>query len=176
MGEIKSTLDLVNEKMGKLTISPEERERYRREKVKDAARILFNRYVIEGSQKNLQALKQALEGVENGVKQVLVNEIVSHFSFEDPSPVLLEVLEMVLGDRRHEIAGALRRLSESYQREKTKGVQEIADQLRAELARRAITGSAVKLNPNASPGWADFIGQLKKKYEDKKKRLLDSVS
>lgn len=175
MGEIKSTMDLVMEKAGKLEISPEEREQFKREEVKGLVQRLFNRYFIHGDQKDLSGLKKDLQEAREGVEEVLTELLISSYSFEAPSPTNLMGLDLVQGDRGREIAKALQELTSRYQRERDGELQRVKEGLRAALARRGISGSSVEPNPDSDPRWADFTEQLNKKYGEHKKEILDRL-
>ncbi|MBW2039678.1 MAG: hypothetical protein JRI46_08795 [Deltaproteobacteria bacterium] len=172
MAEIKSTVDLVMEKIGKLEITPEERERFRQEEVEDLAQRLLNRYFVQGDQKDLSTLKKELQGAREDVKKALTELLISTYSLEDPSTTILEGLEILLKGKGKDIVKALRELTSSYQKEREKGYQKMEKELREELARKGISGTAVEPNLDSSPGWADFTDRLDKEYRGRVKGIF----
>ncbi|UCC66271.1 MAG: hypothetical protein JSW32_05145 [Deltaproteobacteria bacterium] len=165
MSEIKSTMDLVMEKAGKLEITPEEREKFKKDEVKRLAQHLFNRYFLEEERKDLNALKKELDGQREGVKEALTELVISAYSVEESAVTLLNGLEILLGRRGKETVEALRELTTRYQKEREQGYQELEKELREELARKGISGPAVEPNLDANPRWTDFIDKLKGKYK-----------
>ena len=175
MAEIKSTIDLVMKKLGKLDISPEERARFKKEEVKDFAQRLLNRYFIQGDQKGFSTLTRELEGAREGVRDALVELLVSAYSFEDPSPTNLTGLMVVQEKKGREIAEVLQELTTRYRRERDEEWRSKEEDLRTELDRKGIAGSAVEPNPASDPRWGDFIEQLNRSYEERKKELLKTL-
>ena len=176
MAGIKSTMDLVMEKVGKMEITPEEKERFRREEVQDQAQRILNRYLVQGGQKDVSALKRELKGQRAEVKGALAEMLISTYSLEDPSSAILECLETLQGERGKEIVNALRELTLSYQREREEEFQEIQNEIREELVRKGISGTAVEPNPDSNPRWTDFLRQLNEKYEDRRQEILNKTS
>ena len=175
MAEIKSTMDLVMEKVGKMKITAEEREKFKREEVQDQAQRLFHRYFVQEEQKDLRSLKMQLQDVKEEIKEVLKELLISAYSLKDPSVRIIEGLKILAGEREGRVIEALEELASSYQREKEEKLQQLEKEYREELARRGISGTAVEVNLSAHPHWADFIGQLNKKYEGKKREILDKL-
>jgi hypothetical protein len=176
MAEIKSTLELVMEKVGNIKITPEDRKKFKREEIEARAQRLFNRYFIQGDQKDLSALKKELKGAQEEVKEILNELLISSYSFETPSRTMLQGLESLQGKRGDETIKALRELTSSYQGEREEQLQKMGEELREALASRGISGTAVEPNPIANPRWTDFIDQLNRKYEDKKRDLINKRS
>jgi len=53
MAEIKSTMDLINEKVRGLKITSEEKKEFRKAKMKEVAQEFFHRYFVQDDTRNL---------------------------------------------------------------------------------------------------------------------------
>lgn len=175
MPEIKSTMDLVMERVGKMEIDQEEREGFRRKEAEDLTQRLFNRYFVQADKKELSALKKELQGAKGEVKAALTEILIANYSPEDPSATSLAGLEIVQEGKGKEIVKALRELTSSYQKERDDELQGMEKGFREELSRKGISGSAVEPNPDSNPRWTDFIGRLNKKYGEQKKEMLNKL-
>jgi len=176
MAEIKSTLDLVMEKISNIKITPEERKRFKREEIETLAQHLYNRYFIQDDPKGLSALKKELAKAGEEVKKILNELLIFSYSFDTPSRIMLQGLEILQEKRGKEIIKTLQELTSSYQGERAEGMQNMGKELQEELARKGISGTAVEPNPNANPRWTDFMDQLNRRYEEKKRNLINKLS
>ena len=168
MAEIKSTLELINEKLGKLEVTPEEKARYRRVKAEETAKSLYNQYCLRNDPRDLNVLEEKLERSEPLVQEAFIKHIISNFSLEKPLPSVLQALKSLFGDEARGITETLQKLATSYQREKEEARHELEREIREELAQIAISGDAVRPNLAASPRWSQVLGTLDANY---KKRL-----
>jgi len=168
VAEIKSTLDLVMEKVRKLEITPEEREEFHRKEEEEKARGIFSRY-LKGRGERIEALREELSKTPESVKRALVSLICQEFSFPSPSENWIEALELLKGKG---IGEKVRGVVERYRKEREEETERVKGELRRMLSKRGIRGDAVDPNPETHPSWEKSLKGLEEKAREELKEIL----
>lgn len=169
MAEIKSTLDLVMEKVKKLEITPEEREEFHRKEEEEKARGIFSRY-LKGRGERIEALREELSRTPESVKRALVSLICQEFSFLSPSERWIEALELLKGEG---VGDKVREVVERYRKGREEETERIKEELRRLFSQRGIRGDAVDPNPEVHPSWESSLKGLEEKAREELRRILD---
>jgi len=167
MAEIKSTWELVKEKLEDIEISPEERERFRKEKVRSRAMQVYNRYFRPPIRAG-EELKEAVRGDEELRREVFLLA-AEQFPLDDPPEGYGEAMEAVA---QREIGDRLKEIVNEYRREREGKLREIKEEMIVTLSSRGIKGDAIDPNPDAHPHWRGFLEELQRRTKDRLKALL----
>ncbi len=164
MGEIKSTLDLVMEKTGHLTLSPEEKVEQEKEEAKKGLNGLLQKY--QDQVISLEELKKELEALQKRYvfadDRFLVSEISRRITMVPESNLFVLVLTDLF-DLNTDAIEAVRRDFQTKIREKAIKQMEVNKKQLSET--HHISGSAVIPNLETDDAWAMEVQQITKKYD-----------
>ena len=175
MGEIKSTLDIIMEKTGHLTLSKEEKAERERAEVQQRVQGLIQK-LLDGAlhQQHLKnEIKSLREAHGQTVHSMLVHEICDRLRIDRDMPGLTDLLGQLCDAGR--IVAALERFRSDYRQ----AARQRKDELKAGLERsRHISGSAVTPNLQADAQWAADALRISRAFSDllrqEKQRLAGS--
>ncbi len=161
MGEIKSTLDLIMEKTKGWSLSPEEKEAYRRQEWFKKAKGWIQRF-LDGLLE-LQEVQEALTEGEppSGWERLLKEELVAGLDPEGNNGKRLLLLEKLLGLSSE----SYRKTLEEFHRKVAEFKAQRQDQLSRGLAASGISGTAVVANVDQDPEWRRFYEQERERCQ-----------
>ncbi|MFP4477214.1 MAG: hypothetical protein ACLFOY_16755 [Desulfatibacillaceae bacterium] len=171
MGEIKSTLDLVMEKTSGMSQSPEERESQRQEERLRKVNRLLNAHLRGELDK--MALAERFEDVvatepDYDWKPLLCGNLARTLAVGGGSnEKVLETLDHMGCPN----AAPARELLESARLARRDLENELGTVLMADLAQRGISGSAIRPNPAAMPGYAEKIEEMESRMRERLSEL-----
>lgn len=178
MGEIKSTLDLVMEKTRNFTLTEEEKKRLRQDEITRRGEAFARRYYneeITASQLWAEITKEKTEdqaSVQAVVKQYLIDAI----SLTHPNNRIYEALRYLVKDK--EIVYEMEALEREFFQTRETHYCRIANEIKNDLTRRGIFGSAILAKVESSSAWQEakemFESAFKKQLETIKANLLHS--
>jgi len=174
---IKSTLELAMEKAAKLPeLTREEiRERHEREYA-PMGRAIAERFLTgDLAEKRLpgELFKHADEPGEI-VRKAFAERMCQSIDLEDAEATakVLEGAEALVGDGRlEETSRRLDEMLRNYERQKQEELAAVEEAENARLRDLGISGSAIRVNPRASEGWPQRMGELQREFHPK----LDAI-
>ena len=167
MTEIKSTLDLVMEKLKDLKVTEEEKRQFKQQEEKERAQRLFHRF-FEGKARDWDFLKEEVAKLSEAAKEELLRMISEGLPLEDGlSERYTKGLEVLFGE---EVRKGVQQLLEAYQKRRDDRIVQFKKELREALARRGIKGTAVDPNPKLHPRWREGMEELQQEF---RAELLD---
>ena len=179
---IKSTLELAMEKAAKLPqLTPEEiRERQERE-FAPRGRAIAERYLTgDLAEKRLRGeLFEHEDEPGEIVRKAFAERMCQSLDLEDAETTakVLEGAEALVGDGRMEETS--RRLDEMLREYEGQKQRELAATEEAESARLrdlGLSGSAIRINPRASEGWPQRMGELQREFRPKLDEIRRELS
>lgn len=169
MAEIKSTIDLVMEKTQDLSMSEEEKKELHRQRLKDKARALIQKFLE--AKVDIKAFKQELNSEEQNVqelKNICKQFIFHHLQLEAENKDLLQLLEQGL---ELDIA-LLRKLLSSYQEEINTEKSRLVRRSKEDLKEQGVSGSALIPNLELYPEWKRFKTEKKEEFRSKLESII----
>mgnify|MGYP006293323915 CR=1 FL=1 len=160
MGEIKSTLDLVMERTGHLSMSAEEKEAKRREDFLKRLQGLLQQYLDEGQTaerllEHVAALRKEMDLADDHLPALAV---LGRIDPDQKNDRWFELLEHLAPGA----CNALRDLLEQYRQKRSHHLQAARKAARESLAReQGITGSAVAPNPLKNAACLNALAALR---------------
>ncbi|MGD9076862.1 MAG: hypothetical protein PVJ69_16710 [Desulfobacteraceae bacterium] len=165
MGEIRSTLDIIMEKTKGLTMSDEEKKAFKEQEMAGKVKGLIQKY-LDGTL-NMDQLRVEVTGlVEKGgdmVKRLIREESVSRIELEGNNEPLLRVLGEISGSEADSLREVLKEFGKRLEREKDVREKE----LRKELEKQGISGSAVLPSINADPEWSRYVLEIREEFQER---------
>ncbi len=162
MAEIKSTIDLIMEKLKKMEITEEEKKEIARKEARERAKRILARYTQRPNIYDvMKELEEISEEKRRFVEEELINEcieVIEPFGARNQD-VLKLMQEIIKKD-----VSSLKDLILSFEKQLEEEKRRYERYLLERLKNRGISGSAVIPNIEADSGW-------KKRIEDEKKRL-----
>ena len=165
MGEIKSTLDIIMEKTQGLTMTAEEKREFKRKEAEKKVRGFLQKF-LDGLMDldQLHIEMSALDKDEYGAgRKALAKACIDRMEVRTDNEIFLSVLRDVVGIDPE----PFRKISEEYQRnlEREKGIRE--DEMKKDLKKSGISGSAVTANINADPTWVQYAREAEATFHKK---------
>ena len=173
MGEIKSTLELAMEKVGKIEVSPEEKERFKREEYISKARGVYNRYI--NGKLNTSGLKKELEGYEgtqrNMIIEALVTEMVDAIDISIDNKRLLEGIEVIKETDVSPLLDKIRFVCNEFSEEREKLYKRVKEEFHHRLEEMKISGTAVEPNVGSHELLQSRLQDLASQFEERIMKL-----
>lgn len=166
MAEIKSSIELAMERTKGLTFTEEERRKFEEEREGRAAQALVQQF-LKGDM-GLRELQRKREALTPSARRALDRALVEALVFgHEALPKVTEALEAWLGRTHRSLLQRLRDLSLQWGQVVQKRRKSIKKDLREELAKRGIRGSAVEPNVEASPLWDKVLTELHQEFSSR---------
>jgi hypothetical protein len=166
MAEIKSTMDLIMERIKGLSMSDEEKRAIKEKDMKEKTRGYLQKYL--NSRMDLEALEKKMEAFDDQnrreARRSLIKQCLDLIEPETDNARLLAVLEKLGGVDAQLLHGFLSKFHNELAGQK----KEREEKSWAKLRGQGISGSAVVPNIKADPSWVQFQQERK---EDFKKKL-----
>ncbi len=174
VAEIKSTIDLIMERTKGLHLSAEEKERLDEEQRLRGARILVQGYLRgEISLEELTAKKD--ESPANSQKAMIEALVQGMRLGREEFPRGLEALERWKGKETRVQLQRIRDLSHQFGQTLQKRKRKVKAELREELTRRGVQGSAVEPNVEGSARWGEVVEALARELEPRLRELQSAL-
>jgi len=173
MGEIKSTLELAMEKAGKIEVSPEEKERFKREKYVSKAGGIYNRYL--NGKLNTSGLKRELKGCEGDQRtmttEALVTKLVDAIDVSSDNKRLLDGIEVIKETNVKPLLDKIRIVCNDFSEEKEKQYEKVKEELQERLQDMKISGTAVEPKVGSDEILQSRLQGLASQFEDRMTKL-----
>ena len=150
MGEIKSTLDLIMEKTRNMSLSAQEKEELKTRELKGRLKG-FVRKGLEGdlSADQFRKLIEKERGKSPQANDLLMAELVARIEPEGENERIFQIMEEVSSGSSGPFKKVLSECSRDMERQRDRSEED----LREELRKRGVSGSAVLPNPARDPAW-----------------------
>ena len=165
MGEIRSTLDIIMEKTKGLTMSEKEKKAFKEQEMAAKVKGLIQKF-LDGIL-DMDQLKGEVAGLdEKGgdmVKRLIREESLPRIELGGNNEPLLRVLEEVTGSDVDSLRKVLGEFQQRFEQKKDTREKE----LRKELEKQGISGSAVLPNINADAEWSRYLAEMRNKFQER---------
>lgn len=163
MAAIKSTLDIIMEKTRNLSLSDDERQAQEREEAEKKISGLVQRFKDNGIR--LEPFRKELENLKDSysvpLEEMLFDRITDLMTLDEAGKPLVKLFENIFGrdveGLQEEFCGKISRVREN----RAAKLQE------ALLQQYKISGSAVKVNPDADEALSAEIAKIKKSFDER---------
>jgi len=165
MGEIKSTLDIIMEKTKGLTMTKEEKERFRKKEAEGKVRGLLQRFldgfIDSGRLKNeMGDLGNKHYGM---ITEALLRECMGRMAPGADNTKLLDALENAMGLD----IGPIQKILRDYNLDREQQKMDRQQVIQKKLEDSGISGTAVIPNINADQDWIRYLSEMKKGFHEK---------
>jgi len=165
MSEIKSTIEIIMEKLDKIGISEKDKKEIIKREAEDLAKRLIARYMERlAIQEILNELKLLKTEKQNETKKALIHECLKRISpYGEHNEDIFELLQMLLNKKIDFLKKMVNSVEDNLNREKEKYTKHLLEKLKE----RGIYGTAVIPNIEADPKWKQKIKEANDKlYSD----------
>ena len=174
MGEIKSTIDIIMEKLKKIEISDEDKKRLLKKEAEDTAKKLIVEYLEKGDlQVITEQLNKLKEEKREETKKALLREAIIRIQpYGDKNKEMIRLMsELLKTDLSRPIKDMLSSAEEELDQIKEKCKKELLNRLK----RREIYGSAVIPNIEADPEWKQALKKMNDKLKSDVNDLISQL-
>ncbi len=173
MGEIKSTIDIIMEKLKKIDIDENEKRKIIKKEAKEIAKKLMVRYIekptIEQIINELNSLKPEKK---EETKKALIDEcMVNIYPHSKTNEDILRLMEALINKKLDSIRKLLSSIEERLQKEKKIQEQKIIEHLK----NRDIYGSAIIPNVEAYSEWNKKFQEIKEELHLDMNNLISEL-
>lgn len=172
MGEIKSTWELVMEKLKGMEVTEKEKEQFQKEEERERAKRLFFPY-FEGDARDWDAFKEEVKGLGTEGLRALLDLLSDNLSLEKGiSDRYRRGLEVLFGQEgTREVEGLFNAFGERRERE----VEALKAELLRAFEKKGLKGTAIDPNPRLHPRWTIVIEELDREFRRELRDLLDRL-
>ncbi|SPD73105.1 hypothetical protein PITCH_A1690002 [uncultured Desulfobacterium sp.] len=172
MAEIKSTLELIMEKMKGMTVTEEEKMGFRKKEIEGKIKGWLNR-CMDGMM-SLENLKVEIASVDNKDHEVAMDAVLNAcrdliMPYTDNS-LPFKILEQIAGVD----VTPIKRLVSEFDRHKDKEKEKLARLIMERLRNKGISGSSVVPNLEADSGWKDFLADSIATFQKELQGMMSS--
>lgn len=173
MGEIKSTWELVMEKLKEMEITEKDRQQFRKEEERERAKRLFFPY-FEGDARDWEGFKgQVRELGEEGI-EALMELLSENLSPEKGLPERYRKgIEALFGPKGLQEIEAL---LEGFRQRRQKEEEVLKGELLRAFERKGLKGNAIDPNPRLHPRWGIVIEELEASFRKQIREVLGKLS
>lgn len=173
MAEIKSTMEIIMEKLSKIGISEKDKQEIMRREAEDLAKRLMIQYMEERS---ISCILDELDSKEaekrEMVRDSLIEECIRTLSpYNRHNKDILALLEKLTGKGVGPIKDMISSIEEELNKERAKIRQKIIQALES----RGISGSAVVPNVEADREWKEKVEEAKDKIHSDVNNLISQL-
>jgi hypothetical protein len=151
MAEIRSTLDLVLERTKNLTMTEEEKSSLQKKELEGRIKGWVRKY--RDGLMNLNAVKTRMSAIpekeRKASRDILKNLVLENLPAQGEDLKILDLLERILEESREPYLAAVEHFQKTLAVERSRRLEV----LKAGLAERGISGSAVTPNPDRDASW-----------------------
>jgi hypothetical protein len=176
MAEIKSAIELAMEKTAGFHLSREEKEKLRDEEVQGKAQGFILRF-LEGDLHFPEVEKELAKYAPEErarLEQLMIQALIQAIHLDAENDLIFQGLE-----RLHPESGRgikkIRTLTKDYQRRRKQESEKIQADLRLQLERQGISGSAVLPKAEGSPELESLLAAMKPPFEKQLRDFLDEL-
>lgn len=172
MGEIKSTWELVMEKLKGMEVTEEEKERFQRQEDLERAKRLFYPY-FEGDERDWDKFKEEVKRLNESAFGEFLKLISENLSFETGlTERQKKALEAIFGK---ESVFKVEELIDRFKKRREVEVESLKAELLQAFERKGIRGSAIDPNPRLHPRWLLVVDQVKREFQRELLSYLEGV-
>lgn len=173
MAEIKSTMDIIMEKLKRIEISEEDKKRLLKEDAEQTAKKLMVEYIEKGNLNSIiEQLNRLKEEKREETKKALIKESISKIRpYGDKNRKLLELISKLL---KTDVSHFEEMLSSAE-----KKLDQIKERCREDmlnrLKKREIYGSAVIPNVEADSNWRQILEEVSSKLRSDMNNFISQL-
>lgn len=157
MGEIKSTYDIIMERLSKVRITEEDKERLRQKELRDKITTIFKKYSNNTISEDevIQELKGLGDLEKSHIKELITEPLLSLIDIEGTYINGISLLLKIFPEKASKISELQKKLEErvpTFEDNLKKKMLEI-------LAKKGIKGNAIIPNIMSMPEWKDHLNK-----------------
>lgn len=172
MGEIKSTWELVMERLKEMKVTEEDKEQFQKEEERERAKRLFFPY-FEGDARDWDGFKEQVKGLGAEGRKALLDLLSGNLSLERGiSDRYMKGLEVLFGQEGVREVDALFR---AFREKREKEVEALKAELLKAFEKKGLKGTAIDPNPRLHPRWTLVIEELDRGFRRELRELLDRL-
>ena len=174
MGEIKSTIDIIMEKLKKIEISDEDKKRLLKKEAEDTAKKLIVEYLEKGDlQVVMEQLNKLKEEKREETKKALLREAIIRIQpYGDKNEEMIRLMSELL---KTDLSRPIKDMLSSAEKELDQIKEKCKKELLNRLKRREIYGSAVIPNVEADPEWKQALKKMNDKLKSDVNDLISQL-
>jgi hypothetical protein len=165
MAEIRSTLDIIMEKAGNLTVTDEDKKSFAEKEIQGRVKGLFQKY-LDGIL-SIQQLKTEMASFDDeqqtSAKKELRTACLAAMTVEGDNQPLFEMLVQLPGCDTKPFLDRIDEFQEQLKNEHSKRTEAQLGTLKG----LGVSGSAVIPNLKANPSWRSYLSHLEDRFQEK---------
>ena len=163
MVEIRSTMDIIMEKAKGLTMTDEEKSKFRQQEMTGKIRGPIQKF-LDGTM-NMERLKSEVTAIGekdwNMSCRIILDEVKNRIEPERDNDLFFNILEGILGMETAPIRALLVGFKERLIKERASREKQFME----DLEKRGISGSAVLTNIDGDPVWDRHVAKAKEGFQ-----------
>ena len=173
MGEIKSTMDIIMEKLNKINISEEDKKEIIKKEAEETAKRLVSTYKKDGDIKKLfNELNQLSGEKRKETEKAIISECIEMISpYGEDNEIAIKLIKEIL---KKDVNG-IRDIISSEEERLNKIKERIKEDLIDKLKKRDIYGSAVIPNIEASSLWKEEVEKAKERMRSDMNNFISNL-
>jgi hypothetical protein len=172
MAEIKSTLDIIMEKTENLTMTEEEKGELRRKELERKIKGWVQKYMdnLINQEKLKSELKKEGKDKYPDLQEILKKEILERLQLDDNNVKIFQLIKGILNIKKDPFV----KIIKDFQKEVTREKSKILENIKKQLTKRRIFGSAVIPNVSLDTNWGNHYKNLEGEYKKRLKSVTDN--
>jgi len=173
MAEIKSTMDIIMEKLKRIEISEEDKKRLLKEDAEQTAKKLMVEYIERGNLNSIiEQLNRLKEEKREETKRALIKESISEIRpYGDKNRKLLELISKLLKTDVSQLEEMLSSAEKKLDQIKERCREDMLNRLK----KREIYGSAVIPNVEADSNWRQILEEVSSKLRSDMNNFISQL-
>jgi methanogenic corrinoid protein MtbC1 len=173
MAEIKSTMDIIMEKLKRIEISEEDKKRLLKEDAEQTAKKLMVEYIERGNLNSIiEQLNRLKEEKREETKKALIKESISKIRpYGDKNRKLLELISKLLKTDVSQLEEMLSSAEKKLDQIKERCREDMLNRLK----KREIYGSAVIPNVEADSNWRQILEEVSSKLRSDMNNFISQL-
>ncbi len=172
MSEVKSTIDLIMEKTRGMSLTPNEKDRARKEKIRREVRLLVIPYL-----RGETSLSRLMESLSEEALMPALEVLAESLKIDANNSRALDGLQALVGQAQvlTSLVDDIQSILEEYEARRNEVRDLVGNELLQELARGGISGPAVKPAVDDNPKWLEQRKELEENYGPRLKDAVDRL-
>ncbi|MCX5906115.1 MAG: hypothetical protein NTY64_02725 [Deltaproteobacteria bacterium] len=177
MAEIKSAIELAMEKTTGFRLSREEKEKLKDEEVHAKAQGLVHRFLeVDLHFREVEKeLAQYDPEEKSRLKKLMIQFLIQAILLDKENDLAFQGIERFKPGSSRAI-DKMRTLTNDYQKRRNEEYEKVKGDLRTQLERQGISGSAVLPRVEGRPEWEGLLALLKAPFERELQGLMDELN
>lgn len=171
MGEIKSTFEIIMEKLNKVQVTEEDKERLRQKELKEKISTIFKKYSNKtiSEEEVIQQLKDLGNLEKNDIKELVCDNLLSLICIEHTKINGISLLLKLYPEK----ATKINELQKNIEKKMLSLEGNLKNKMLKILSKKDIKGSAIIPNVLSMSEWKDLLEQETRNVKEKLEFILN---